>query len=126
MDRHDAIAPGPDDRLDELTVRILVSAIGQLRQRGDVEGADMRSILETQRARIQQTQVKKNKELQQPGLFDHDERKQVEADKRHWERRLTELAKELDSEPARIRQSYEVRASRFEPVGLVYLWPVTG
>lgn len=39
---------------------------------------------------------------------------------------LALLAKELEAEPARIQQSYEVKATRFEPVGLVYLWPVTG
>ena len=60
-----------------------------------------------------------------PAVCD-DERRQIEADKRYWQKRLEELGKELDTEPARIRQSYDVKATRFEPVGLVYLWPVTG
>jgi hypothetical protein len=38
---------------------------------------------------------------------------------------LAELETELETEPARIRDVYEVRARRIEPVGLVYLWPVT-
>ena len=33
---------------------------------------------------------------------------------------------ELTSEPERIRDGYQVKAKRIEPVGFVYLWPVTG
>jgi hypothetical protein len=86
----------------------------------------MCGILDTQRARIARTAERREQDLLQPGLFDQDERRQIEADKRYWTRRLDELAREIESEPARIRRSYEVRATRFEPVGLVYLWPVTG
>jgi hypothetical protein len=32
----------------------------------------------------------------------------------------------LKTEPDRIASIYEVQAKRIEPVGLVYLWPVTG
>ena len=32
---------------------------------------------------------------------------------------------ELQTEPDRIREVYQVKARRIEPVGLVYLWPVT-
>ena len=32
----------------------------------------------------------------------------------------------IDIEPERIREIYQVKAKRIEPVGLVYLWPVTG
>ncbi len=35
-------------------------------------------------------------------------------------------SEELQTEPDRIRELYEVKARRIEPVGLVYLWPVTG
>ncbi len=103
---------------------LIARATADLRTRGDREAAEMRAILETQRQRIQKTAVEKD--LQQPGLFDQDERRQLEADKRHWHKRLDELARELDSEPSRIRQSYEVKTARFEPVGLIYLWPITG
>lgn len=85
----------------------------------------MRSILEAQRTRIAATAA----EYDQPQAFlpfDTAELKQLEANKRHWTRRLAELAVEIDSEPARILASYDVKATRFEPVGLVYLWPVTG
>ena len=41
-------------------------------------------------------------------------------------KRLTAIDGELATEPERIRNLYQVKASRIEPVGLVYLWPVTG
>jgi hypothetical protein len=40
--------------------------------------------------------------------------------------RLDQLAGEIDSEPDRIRRTYDIKAARLEPVGLAYLWPVTG
>ncbi len=101
-------------------------AIEQLGARGVQESADMRAILEAQRTRIEKTATRREQDLQQRDLFEQDEFKQLQADKRYWDRRLAALAGELDTEPARIRQSYEVKATRFEPVGLVYLWPVTG
>ncbi len=127
------LASGASRDLDELRSHLAAqareltgNATARLRGRGDREAEDMRAILDTQRARIVRTAAQKEKDLQQPGLFDQEERRQIEADKRHWTRRLDELAREIDSEPARIRRSYEVRATRFEPVGLVYLWPITG
>jgi hypothetical protein len=60
-----------------------------------------------------------------PGIAD-DERREREADRRHWQSRLVRLEKEISEEPARIRASYDVTAHRLEPVGLVYLWPATG
>ena len=45
--------------------------------------------------------------------------------RRHWGRRLDRFERDLEHEPARVREFYEVRARRVEPVGLVYLWPET-
>jgi hypothetical protein len=59
------------------------------------------------------------------GELSKEEQKQLQADRRYWQRRLQQLDQELDSEPQRIRSSYEVKARRLEPVGLVYLWPVS-
>ena len=42
-----------------------------------------------------------------------------------WCRRLDRFERDLEHEPARVREFYEVRARRVEPVGLVYLWPET-
>ena len=127
------LAAGAARDLDELRPHLaaqakslIEAATGALQARGSQEALDMRSILEAQRARILKTAERREKDLRQLGLFNQDEVKQIEADKRHWSRRLDELAREFQTEPTRIQASYDVKASRFEPAGLVYLWPVTG
>jgi len=126
------LAKGAARDLDELRPHLRAQADEVIREaglklaaRGDQEATEMRGILETQRARIIATAAKFEKPQ---GLlpFDASELKQIEADKRYWNRRLETLALEVESEPDRIRNTYTVKASRFEPVGLVYLWPVTG
>lgn len=57
---------------------------------------------------------------------DEDELLQLDANKRYWSKRLEQLRDELKTEPERIQSLYSVMARRVEPVGLVYLWPVTG
>ena len=57
--------------------------------------------------------------------FDVEERRQVENNMRGWRRRLEQFEKDLEEEPTRVREFYEVRATRVEPVGLAYLWPET-
>jgi hypothetical protein len=46
-------------------------------------------------------------------------------DVRSWRGRLEQFERDLAREPQRVRDFYEVRAKRVEPVGLVYLWPET-
>jgi hypothetical protein len=99
-------------------------ARARLSRRGEDEARKMQEILEGQRKRIVATADKYRDT--QPGLFDQEERRQLEADRRHWGRRLTDIDRELQTEPERIREVYRVKAQRIEPVGLVYLWPVTG
>jgi hypothetical protein len=55
--------------------------------------------------------------------FTDDERRQLETDVRSWRSRLEQFERDLGREPRRVRELYEVRARRVEPVGLVYLWP---
>jgi len=55
-----------------------------------------------------------------------DELLQLDANKRFWSTRLEQIREELKTEPGRIQDLYSVMARRVEPVGLVYLWPVTG
>ncbi len=55
-----------------------------------------------------------------------EEQRQLDADRRHWEKRLQAIATELISEPARIEAAYKVKAVRVEPVGVIYLWPISG
>ena len=95
--------------------------------RGKREGADMEEVLTAQEERLRaQMQAVESPQLSLAlGPF-VEEKKQLEADKRHWQKRVLQLEGERRTEPARIRRSYEVRARRVEPVGVVYLWPVTG
>ncbi len=82
--------------------------------------------MDQQRKRIAKANAEFDpKQLLLPGIGD-DERREREADRRHWQGRLIRLEKEIGEEPARIRASYDVTAHRLEPVGLVYLWPATG
>ena len=50
----------------------------------------------------------------------------MEANRRHWAKRLDAIDRELEMEPGRIRDLYEIQAQRIEPIGLAYLWPITG
>ncbi len=112
--------------LEKQAERARKDGIKALATRGEKEAKEMRTILESQKKRILATQKKREAEAEQLALFAESEKKQMEADKRYWHKRLEQLEQELESEPARIRDSYDVKAPRFEPVGLVYLWPVTG
>jgi superfamily II DNA or RNA helicase len=96
-----------------------------LAARGEKEAKEMVEILNGQRTRIQ-TAFARSDDSQASFDFDEDERRQLEADRRHWQRRLLVLDEEVTREPARIRAGYVVRARRIEPVGIVYLWPVSG
>ncbi len=116
----DALLPHLNERAETLAAR----ARERLLARGEKEAKEMAEILEAQRARIEATAGRHAKQL--PLDFGDDERRQLEADRRHWGRRLEALRTELDTEPDRIRHVYDVKAVRVEPVGLVYLWPVSG
>jgi superfamily II DNA or RNA helicase len=96
----------------------------KLAERGDKEARDMKGILEDQKKRVAAT-VAQYKDVQ-PTLFtDQEEQRQFESNRRHWDKRLVAIDQELAKEPERIRDVYKVKAQRIEPVGLVYLWPVT-
>jgi superfamily II DNA or RNA helicase len=98
------------------------SAAAKLAERGDKEARDMQSILEEQKQRVAAT-IQKHKEA--PALPFPDEQRQLEANKRHWDKRMAAIDVELEREPRRIHEVYQVKAQRIEPVGLVYLWPIT-
>jgi len=105
-------------------------AIKKLTARGETEAKAMREILETQRKHIANT-VKRIEKLNPQQLRldfgdDEDELAQLDANKRYWSNRLEQIRDELKTEPGRIQDVYSVVARRGEPVGLVYLWPVTG
>nr|HQU44989.1 hypothetical protein [Pirellulales bacterium] len=102
----------------------------KLVERGQAEAKAMREILETQKKYIAETVAKHDKLDSRQRTLDfgdqQEELRQLESNRRYWDKRLTALETELRTEPDRIRELYDVKATRIEPVGLVYLWPVTG
>jgi SNF2 family DNA or RNA helicase len=97
----------------------------RLAERSRIESEAIIKVLEAQKRRVENV-LKKHEDPNQPLLFDiaaADEKKQLEENMRYWRKWLEGVDLELEREPARIRDFYEVKTSRIEPVGLVYLWP---
>ncbi len=115
------LIPHLDRRAADLTER----AVRDLGKRAEKEAVAMVAILEAQRKRIRERQ-KELEDPQQSFGFDRAAMRQLNADRRKWGERLTLIDAEVTEEPARIRAAYEVKATRVEPAGLVYLWPVSG
>lgn len=93
-----------------------------LGQRARKESDDLRALLHRQRGAIQ----KADERLRQREMFelqDRDQRRQVERDLAHLDKRRGSLAAELENEPRAIEALYEVRMTRLSPVGLVVIWP---
>jgi DNA-binding transcriptional regulator YiaG len=103
-------------------------AKSRLEKRAEAEAKAMLEILETQKKHLGETVARYERPEAQLRFqeFNEEERRQLESNQRYWGKRLSDLDKELGTEPDRIRSLYEVRAQRVEPIGLVYLWPVTG
>jgi hypothetical protein len=128
-----AVAPQDiQELLPHLTARgeeYAEDATKKLQERANAEAKAMREILETQKKHLENMVSKHDKVDPKQMLLDfqnEEERRQWEADRRHWGKRLEMLEQELRTEPERIRELYQVKAKRIEPVGLVYLWPITG
>lgn len=86
----------------------------------------MKKILDQQKRRVSETAKMYEGDQQLSLSFGQEEQRQLESNQRHWEKRLAAIDRELAEEPKRIRSIYDVKAQRIEPIGLVYLWPVTG
>jgi superfamily II DNA or RNA helicase len=114
-------------RLEPRAEEWAAAAIEQLRLRGERESRELGETLEHQRHRVREELARvESKPFAQLTLgFDEEERRQLEADVRAWRQRLEQFDRDLAQEPRRIREFYEVKAKRIEPVGLVYLWPET-
>ncbi len=139
--------------LDQAAEQAQTVAAALLKQRGDAEAAALKEVLRAQRSRINATVKQRNRDLAKldrqaaaaeptaliPGLEEQldvpaldlqklttQERKQLAADQKHWQRRLETIEAELSSEPKRIQESSRVITHRLEPAGLVYLWPISG
>src|SRR5262249_54790402 len=111
--------------LEKIAAERLAALRVQLARRGEEEAGSLSDLLERQRARIAKAVAGFDASQLAPDLVP-EERREREADRRHWQARLSRLEQELRDEPRRLRGSYEVRAHRLEPVGLVYLWPSSG
>ncbi len=110
--------------------RIAMDRLGkvkvELAKRGETEAKLLTELLDQQRKRIAKANAEFDpNQLLLPGIAE-GERRERDADRRHWQNRLERLESEFRNEPARIRASYNVHAHRLEPVGLVYLWPSSG
>jgi hypothetical protein len=103
-------------------------AVSKLEERGEREAREMVEILEGQKKRIER-ELAKVEDPQQAFEFkdfDADEQRQLRDNAKFWRGRLDAIPREIALEPDRIRKGYAVRARRIEPVGIAYLWPVTG
>ena len=111
-------------QLEERAAELASVAERRLAERGDTERKNLREILRRQRERVAEELAKHEDGQSQLALgLDPPEARQLDADVRHWRRRLDQFDRDLAEEPDRIREFYKVRARRVEPVGVVYLWP---
>ena len=116
------LRPQLEPRADEFAA----AAERRLAERGERESRDLHNTLQRQRERVVAELDRREADYEQLALaFKEGEMRQLDADMRHWRRRLAKFERDLEREPSRIREFYEVRARRVEPVGLVYLWPET-
>jgi uncharacterized glyoxalase superfamily metalloenzyme YdcJ len=126
---HESIALDIQQLLPHLQTRgetALAEAQAELTQRGEKEAGNLRDILNDQRQRVLKEQARwASSQLDLPG-FTPDERKQLAANQRYWKAFLENVDVDLAREPKRIREFYQPTAHRIEPIGIAYLWPVTG
>ena len=118
-----------DELLPQLEPRgqeLAAIATEKLAQRGAREADALEEVLTRQLERVEKELRQREGEFDQFTLgFEEEERRQLRADMKSWSVRLDQFRRDLETEPGRIRDFYAVRATRVEPVGLVYLWPVT-
>jgi superfamily II DNA or RNA helicase len=114
-------------QLEPRAEEVARAATERLAARGEKEAKDLQQNLEDQQIRVrQQLEKHEGKEYEQLTLdIDDDHKRQLDADIKSWRLRLDQFEKDPKHEPTRIRDFYVVRATRVEPVGLVYLWPET-
>ena len=112
-------------QLEPRAAEFAAAAERRLAERGERESRDLHDTLQRQRRRVVEELDRRETDQQLALAFNEGELRQLDADMRHWRWRLAQFERDLEREPARIREFYEVRARRVEPVGLVYLWPET-
>jgi len=97
----------------------------KLVERGKTESDSMLKTLEDQKRRVA-TEYGKAVPAQLLLEFNDSEKRQMESNRRYWQRWLENVEGDIQREPARILDFYKVASSRIEPFGVAYLWPVTG
>jgi hypothetical protein len=102
-----------------------VAALAKLTARGRAESDALHGILEAQREAIQKRLGEQLALDLGDSESEREQLQQFERDKKHMERRLGDLAREVESEPKQIESLYQVQLHRLQPVGLVVLWPST-
>ena len=117
-------------RLEELATAAEQRARDLLLQRGEEEAQAMDDLLARQEKAIHRAMHGMQTLFLQFGDDEEkvqkkyrEQREQADRDLRGMQRRLSQIPRERQEEPAAIRKAYEVFIHRFEPVGLVYLWP---
>jgi hypothetical protein len=112
-------------------------AVRELAENGRREAAALAAVLQKQIEKVREAMRSKEPppppaqgDLFGPSAEDiqkqaEREMRQFEADRRSWDGKLVRLQNDRAAEPEKVRQGYEVRALRLEPIGLVYLWPAT-
>jgi hypothetical protein len=108
-------------------------AKAELAENARREAEAMQALLQRQIDRVREAMRDKHPPAQLSLDFSTEEERQqaekelrqFEADRRSWDGKLVRLQKDLETEPQSVRDGYEVRARRVEPIGLVYLWPET-
>lgn len=112
--------------LEPRAKEIAKGAKKQLHERGRRERDNLKAILTKQKKKIEKNIKKHDGEFVQLTLhFNIEEKRQLESNIKSWRNRLSQFEHDLQVEPHRIEEFYEVKAERIEPIGLVYLWPET-
>lgn len=102
------------------------AAEGLLSDRGETEMRMLAATLAEQRKRVLAELQKRTHAGAQLGLdFNAEERKQIEANIRAWERRIKAFDRDIETEPKRVKELFSVATRRVEPLGIIYLWPDT-
>ncbi|PSB38490.1 DISARM system SNF2-like helicase DrmD [Aphanothece minutissima] len=114
------------EALDRVVDERRQDAAQKLAKRAEEEVARFVRVLEEQRQRITSTRRRTNDNLDQLLLDLGDikaERRQLEDNRKYWEKRLQTIDADLAHEPERIRRTFALQTNRVEPAGAIYLWP---
>jgi hypothetical protein len=101
------------------------TAAQRLRDRARSEAEALSQILQTQRRAILEVLQGRIQLAFDFAEREADQQRQFQDDRKHMEQRLTEIDREIATEPAQITELYRVVLQRLEPIGLIYLWPET-